>query len=115
MAFIILTSKNFEKYVLKNEKIVVVLFYAIWSGLTHILKPVIKETEIKYREYFVFCKLDIDRYNDIAKKYRVVELPTLLIFKNGEVIDSLHGTFSLGLIEQKLSKLLTSANYFSNE
>ncbi|MBN2008607.1 hypothetical protein JW960_04585 [candidate division KSB1 bacterium] len=108
MSFINLTTQNFEKYVLHNDQIVVVEFYAEWSGVSHILLPALRGIKSKFRKQVMFGRLDIDKENDIAEKYGVFELPTILIFRDSHVIDSLHGIFAHSLIEDKLNRLINA-------
>ena len=76
-----LTNENFEK-VLKNNSVVLVDFYADWCGPCKMQSPIVDE--IAELEYTV-GKLNVDDEDEIAMKYNIVSIPTLLIFKNGEL------------------------------
>ena len=85
MAAIMLTRENFEKEVLQSEIPVVVDFFATWCGPCKMLGPVISEIAEEYAGKVKVCKLDIDEEMDIADKYMVMSVPTVKLFKNGEV------------------------------
>lgn len=99
-----ITSSDFETKVLKSDKVVLVDFWAPWCGPCQMLSPVIdelaKETEGK-AEIF---KANVDEEGELASKYGVMSIPTIKIFKNGEVVDETVGTqtkeFLLELIEK---------------
>ena len=73
--------------VLKNEGLVVVDFFATWCAPCQMLAPVIVELEKKYGDEVEFYKVNIDESEDVAIRYGVSSVPTLIFFKNGEEID----------------------------
>ena len=79
-----LTSANFEELVLKSEKPFLVDFWASWCGPCHALAPVIEAIATEKADVLSVGKLDIDDYPGIATKYRVLSIPTVILFKNGE-------------------------------
>lgn len=85
MAVLKITAENFEQEVLKSEKPVLVDFYADWCGPCKMMAPVIEEIAGEVPEVKV-GKLDIDSEIEIAQRYGVMSIPTLIVFKNGEVV-----------------------------
>lgn len=84
MAAIHLTEANFEQEVLKSETPVLVDFWAPWCGPCKMLSPIIDEISGEVTDVKV-CKVNTDEADTIALKYRVMSIPTLILFKNGEV------------------------------
>lgn len=84
MSVVKLTTENFEQEVLKSEKPVLVDFYADWCGPCKMMAPVIDEIAEERTDLKV-CKINIDEQMEIARQYRVMSIPTFMVFKNGEV------------------------------
>ena len=99
MAAIHVTAEHFKDVVLKADKTVLVDFWAQWCGPCQNMGPIVEEIADEYPDIRV-CKLDIDSAMDIAREYRVMSIPTFLIFENGEVVKRTVG-------EQTKQELLT--------
>lgn len=84
------TDDNF-KTVLQNEKLVLIDFNAEWCSPCKALKPVVAEIAEEYKDSLVVCALDIDDNPNTAVQFGVTSIPTLLLFKEGELIDRLIG------------------------
>ena len=81
-----ITDENFEEIVLKSDKPVLVDFWAAWCGPCRMVGPVIEEISEEYSEKAVVGKVDIDSNQEYAAKYGVRNIPTVLLFKDGELI-----------------------------
>ena len=81
-----ITDANFEEVVLKSDKPVLVDFWAAWCGPCRMVGPVIEEISNEYSEKAVVGKVDIDSNQEYAAKYGVRNIPTVLVFHNGEIV-----------------------------
>lgn len=98
MAVISVTADNFEQEVLKTEGIVMVDFWAAWCGPCKMLSPIVDQIAEEHPEIKV-CKVNIDEEPSLAIDYKVMSIPTLLVFKNGEKINMSIGVQSKSDIE----------------
>ncbi|HOJ65139.1 MAG TPA: thioredoxin [Spirochaetota bacterium] len=103
---IILTNENFEKEVLKSDKVALVDFWASWCGPCRILGPVIEEIANEYSDKAKICKCNVDENPDLADKYQIMSIPTLKIFKNGEIVAESVGVKPKDDIIKMLNKYL---------
>lgn len=94
-------NDTFDTQVLQNAKTVLVDFYADWCGPCKMLAPVVEEIAAASTEYEVF-KLNVDEAGEIAARYGVMSIPTLIVFKNGQVAGKTVGVQS----KQNILKLL---------
>lgn len=85
MAALHITNENFEAEVLKSDKPVLLDFWAPWCGPCQMLLPVIEELADEVTDVKI-CKVNVDEQMEIARKYRVMTIPTLILFKNGEPV-----------------------------
>ena len=86
MAEIILTEENFAQEVLASELPVLVDFWATWCGPCRMLAPTIAQIAEELQGVVKVCKLDVDEAPEIAARYHVSSIPTLMVFKNGEFV-----------------------------
>jgi len=86
MAEVILTKQNFETEVLNSDIPVLVDFWASWCGPCMMLSPVIAELAEELEGKVKVGKVNVDEQNELAMQYRVASIPTLLLFKDGELV-----------------------------
>ena len=91
-------SKNFDEEVIKSELPVLVDFFAVWCGPCKMVSPVIDSLAEDLDGKVKVCKLDIDQSMDIAIKYHVMSVPTLMLFKNGEEAHRVSGAMPKEMI-----------------
>lgn len=82
-----ITDATFEETVLNSDKPVLVDFWAAWCGPCRMVGPIIEEISGDYEGKAVVGKVDVDANQEFAAKYGVRNIPTVLVFKNGEVVD----------------------------
>lgn len=86
-------NDNFETEVLKSDKVTLVDFFATWCGPCSMIAPILEKIG-KERNEFDIAKVDIDESRDLAYKYEIAVVPTLVLFKNGQVVDMMEGAIS---------------------
>lgn len=101
-----ITDANFEETVLKSKKPVLVDFWAAWCGPCRMVGPVIDEISNEYEGKAVVGKLDVDANQEFAAKYGVRNIPTVLIFKDGEMVDRKVGVSPKDTYSQALDALI---------
>lgn len=106
MSEVILTDANFEQEVLQAQGPVLVDFWATWCGPCRMLAPVVEEIAKEYEGRVKVCKLDVDQGMNASAKYRISTVPTLIFFKNGEVVAQAVGLQSKAALVEKLNALL---------
>ena len=97
-------NATIENEVLEQTKLVLVDFWAEWSGPCKQIAPTLEELAEKYSENLSICKVDVDANRELALQYNVRSIPSLMIFKNGEMVDSLIGAVSLEELEDLVTR-----------
>lgn len=100
------TSANFEKEVLAADMPVFVDFYADWCGPCKMMAPVIEKLAEKYDGKVKVGKCNIDEENMIASRYGIMSIPTMMLFINGEVKETIVGAVQQKELEEKIEKFL---------
>ena len=101
-----ITDENFEEVVLKSDKPVLVDFWAAWCGPCRMVGPVIEEISDEYSEKAVVGKVDIDSNQEYAAKYGVRNIPTVLVFHNGEIVGRQVGVAPKNTYTEAIDSLL---------
>ncbi|RMH62883.1 MAG: thioredoxin [Calditrichaeota bacterium] len=104
--YITLTDTNFEEEVEKSDIPVLVDFWAEWCAPCRIIAPVVEELAEQYAGKIKVGKFDVDSNPQISMKYGIRSIPTLLIFKNGNAVDTIVGAVPKNVIEEKLQAQL---------
>lgn len=101
-----LTDANFEELVLKADKPVLVDFWAEWCGPCRMIGPIVKDLADEYGENAVIGKMDVDSNPGVTAKFGIRNIPTILFFKNGEVVDKSVGAVPKTTLQSKLDALV---------
>ena len=102
--YIELTSSNFEETI--NEGVALVDFWAPWCGPCRMIAPVIEELAADFDGKAKICKVNTDEEQDIAVKFGIRSIPTILFFKDGKMVEQMVGAASKQAFEDKLKSLL---------
>lgn len=107
--YITLTDENFEAEVIEKPEPVLAVFSAEWCGSCHMMAPAIAELASDCEGRLKVGKLDIDHNPRIAAQYGIRSTPTLLLFKNGQLVDHVVGVVPKRVLGEKLHDLLQRA------
>ena len=98
----IATNTNFDG-LLESEKLVIVDFWATWCGPCRMLSPLLDEVEEEMADKITVVKVNIDDAEEIAMRYRIMSIPTLIFFKNGQMVDRSVGAMPKNLLVDKIN------------
>ena len=100
------TTATWDKEVLGSDIPVMVDFWAVWCGPCKMVAPTVAELAKEYSGKLKVCKLNPDENPDVASKYKIMGIPTMVFFKSGKIADQLVGAVPKQQLQQKLDALL---------
>ncbi len=98
----IATNTNFPE-LLQDEKLVIVDFWATWCGPCRMLSPLLDEVEEEMADKITVVKVNVDDADEVAMKYRIMNIPTLLFFKGGQLVDKTVGAMPKNVLVDKIN------------
>ena len=101
-----ITDATFDEVVLKSDKPVLVDFWAAWCGPCRMLTPVLEGLAKEYNGKFILAKVDVEQYQEVAGKYGVMSIPSVKLFKNGEIVNEFIGAKQSSDVKDFLDKNL---------
>jgi thioredoxin 1 len=102
-----INDSNFEEIVMKSDKPVLVDFWAVWCGPCRMVGPIVEELSKEYEGRAVVGKVDVDNNPNISMNFGIRNIPTLLFFKNGQVVDKQVGAVPKAVLAGKLNAQLS--------
>ena len=102
---VIATNTTFDG-LLQDEKLVIVDFWAVWCGPCRMIGPILEEISEEMADRVTVVKCNVDDWEDIAMRYRIMNIPTLLFFRNGEIVDRHVGAAPKAALVEKINSLL---------
>ncbi|MBD5520684.1 MAG: thioredoxin [Lachnospiraceae bacterium] len=100
------TTANFEEEVLNSDKPVLVDFYADWCGPCKMMAPIVENLAEKYDGKCKIGKCNTDEENGLAARYRIMSIPTMIIFSGGKIVETIVGAVPQKELEDKIEKAL---------
>ena len=100
------SDQSFENEVIKSTLPVLIDLWAPWCGPCRMVAPVVEGLAEKYNGKVKFCRLNVDENPQTAAKYRVMSIPTLMFFKNGQAVDTVIGAVPERALQPKIDALL---------
>ncbi len=102
MSEVTITKDNFDNEITNCEKTVMVDFWADWCGPCKMLAPTISEIAEEFSDTVKVCKVNVDEQPELADKFGITSIPTVIVFKNGEMSDSSVGYVPKSKLEQMI-------------
>ena len=99
------SEETFDKLI-AGDVPVLVDFWATWCGPCRMVAPILEELANQYGDKLIVAKVDVDEQGELAQRYRVMNIPTLMLFKEGELVDKAIGARPKGALEQMVNKAL---------
>ncbi len=101
------TTSTWDQEVLNAKGLVMVDFWAVWCGPCRMIAPTVEEIAKEYAGKLKVCKLNTDENPDIASRYKIMGIPTLMFFKDGEKVDQIVGAVPKPQLKAKIDQLLS--------
>ncbi|WP_197094831.1 thioredoxin TrxA [Candidatus Erwinia haradaeae] len=98
-----LTDENFDSIILNTEGLILVDFWAEWCRPCKMIAPILDEIAVEYKEKLIVSKFNVDQNPNTTLKYGIRSIPTLLLFKNGLLLDTKVGVLSKGNLNEFLN------------
>jgi thioredoxin 1 len=102
-----LSDGEFDTEVLKSSVPVLVDFYADWCGPCHAIAPTIEALSNEFAGKVKFVKVDVDANQEVASRYEIMSIPTIMLFENGKVEDSIVGAYPASVYKQHIERTLS--------
>jgi len=103
-----LTTLTWDKEVLQGQGVVMVDFWAVWCGPCKMIAPIVEELAKEYAGKVKVAKLNTDENPDIASRHKIMGIPTIMFFKNGERVDEVVGAVPKTHLKSKIDSLLSA-------
>ena len=101
-----ITDANFDELVMKSDKPVIIDFWAVWCGPCRMIGKIIEEFDDDYKDKAIIGKLDVDNNPGVTAKFGIRNIPTVLFFKDGNMVDKQVGVVPRKALAEKLDALL---------
>ena len=106
MAKIILTDQNFDKEIQEAQKPILVDFWATWCGPCNVLSPILEKLAQEYEDKFILAKVNVDDAPQVAQRFGIDQIPTVVLFKNGKPISGFIGARPESVLREMIDKML---------
>ncbi len=100
------TDSNFDQEIINSDIPAMVDFWADWCGPCKMVGPVVEELAKEYKGKIKIAKLNVDQNREVTTRYGIRNIPTMIFFKGGKVVDTLIGAYPKSFLEERLKSLL---------
>ena len=105
MSIFHVTNENFEE-LKRADRPVLLDFFATWCGPCRMIAPILEEIANQFADKVIVAKVDVDEQGELAQRFRIMNIPTLMLFKQGQLVDKAIGARPKAALEQMLNKAL---------
>jgi thioredoxin 1 len=102
------TKSNFDTEVIKSPLPVIADFWAEWCGPCKMIAPILKDLAKDYKDKIKVAKIDVDAEGDLAQKYNIVSIPTIMVFNKGQVVHQQVGAVPRQALEKMIKEVITA-------